>query len=94
MLYQSLHRTDWTDELEIFQQAMFVVYFALKFHSLSVETEENYEENLVRIGNRLAEICTRDISTTQQQYQPFNLRNNGSLEVFDYVLFRLSYPFI
>jgi hypothetical protein len=73
---------------------MFAVYFTLKFHSLSGGTEENYEENLVRIGNRLAEIRTREIPTTKQQYHPFNLRNNRSLEVFDYVLFRLSYPLI
>jgi len=73
---------------------MFAVYFTLKFHSLSRGTEENYEENLVRIGNRRAEIRTRDIPNTKQQYHPFNLRNNRNLEVFDYVLFHLSYPLI
>jgi len=73
---------------------MFAVYFPLKFHSLSGGTEEKYEENLVRIGNRLAEIRTRDMLTTKQQSQPFNLRNNRSLEVFDYVLCCLLYPLI
>jgi hypothetical protein len=68
--------------LEILQQAMFAVYFTLKFHSQSGGTEENYEENLVRIGNRLAEIRTRDIPTTKKQYQPSKLRNNRSLNVF------------
>jgi len=70
---------------------MFAVCLTLKFHSLSGGMEEKYEENLVRIGNRLAEIRTRDMLTTKQQYQSFNLRNNRSLEVFDYVLFLLSY---
>ena len=73
---------------------MFAVYFPLKFHSLSGGTEEKYEENLVRIGNLLAEIRTRDVLTTKQHYQPLNLRNNRSSEVLDYVLFRLSYPLI
>ena len=62
-----------------------MVYFTLKFHILSGRTEENYEENLARIRNRLAEICTRDIPTTKQQYQPFKLRNNRSLEVLVFV---------
>jgi len=46
---------------------MFAVYFTLKFHSLCGGTEENYEENLVGTGNRLAEIRTRDIPATKQQ---------------------------
>lgn len=70
--------------MEILQQEMFAIYFTLKFHSLSGGTEENYEENLVRMGNRLAEIRTRDIPTTKKQYQPSNLRNNRSLVVFVY----------
>jgi hypothetical protein len=76
MLFQSLHRTEWIDDLEILRQAMFAVYFTLKFHGVSGGTEENYEESLARIGNRLTKIRIRDISTTQQQYQPLNLRNS------------------
>jgi hypothetical protein len=45
---------------------MFAVYFKLKFHGLSGGKEEYYDENLVRIGNRVAKICSRDIPTTKQ----------------------------
>jgi hypothetical protein len=82
LYYQSLDKTDSTNELEILRQAMFAVYFTLKSHSLSGGTEENYEQNLVRIENRLAEIRARDIPTTNNRT---NRSTYGITEVWKYL---------